>query len=111
MDWAFEAKDATKELIEKFGNLNTPIVIKLCSKFKKQNENVKVNPSDVTELLVQNLNNTLQVDNQPKLVERLPLIFSEVKEFRNANGFLNVYLVDNQFADRIQVTLKKKQIK
>jgi hypothetical protein len=38
MDWAFDCKDSSKDqdkLDEKFGNFNTPILLKLCSKYNK----------------------------------------------------------------------------
>ena len=145
IDWAFDCKDGgyfsgdskptTKkqmELTSKFGNFNTPIVIKLCSKYNKsvQAERMRAEPRSIAQLVVERLNLQLGVDEADLTskdesaaelrtqlqiyasdIQRWPLVYSEVKEFSELNGFINVFLVNpsSQFADRVQVTLKKKR--
>ena len=97
IDWAFDSKDSSyfanielkkyssgqiathskiggnqkkqEDLDNKFGNFNTPIVMKLCSKYNKSNENnQKVNPNEISALVVETLNVLLKHDfeNPPK---------------------------------------------
>jgi pyruvate/oxaloacetate carboxyltransferase len=98
-----------KDLDSKFGNFNTPIVMKLCSKYNKgiQSTRMKADPSQICEKVVSNLNEMLA---QGDLSNRWPLITSEVQTFTSLNGFINVFLVhpESQLADRIQLTLKKR---
>jgi len=44
---------------------------------------------------------------------RWSLILSEVNQFTELNGFINVFLADpfSPLADRVQVSIKKKQIR
>ena len=54
INWNFDCKDSSTldtqtELNNKFGNFNTPIIMKLCSKYNKnlKSERVKVNQNEV----------------------------------------------------------------
>ena len=96
----------------KFGNFNTPIIMKLCSRYNKEitEENMKADPLGISKIVVERLNKLLAsevVDEKGKW----PLVTTEVASFSHLNGFINVFLInpESQFADRIQVTLKKKQ--
>mmetsp|Transcript_6195 Transcript_6195/g.10525 ORF Transcript_6195/g.10525 Transcript_6195/m.10525 type:complete len:88 (+) Transcript_6195:46-309(+) len=80
MNWAFDCKDSAyservkgkererlqkkqAELEQKFGNFNTPIVMKLCSKFNKraQSERMTVNPVKVAQRVAQSSQSLLSL--------------------------------------------------
>ena len=142
VDWAFDCKDSTynantkeeqkktggqiatnskvgfsskkqEELDSKFGNFNTPIIMKLCSKYNKSvnqaDNSQKVNPIEIANIVVQHLNmilkhdydnNSNQSDN--KIVSRVKstdlqrwnLIFSEISTFSQLNGFINIHFAN-----------------
>jgi hypothetical protein len=37
-------------------------------------------------------------------------VFSEVHKFEALNGFINIYLLNEQFMDRVHVTIQKKNV-
>jgi hypothetical protein len=98
MDWAFECKDVEdkkesgKDFLEKFGNFNTPIIMKLCSRYNKkiQSSRMRADPAEIAKKVAQRLNEMLQAgteEDKEKMMElkirqqdviKWPLIFSEV---------------------------------
>lgn len=113
MEWSFETKENYQQ--EEYGNFNTPIIMKLCSKFNKQIQSgrMKAIPTEVSEVLAAKINSILgEKEQRPKECEKWPMVFSEVSKITTLNGFLNIYFANptSPFADRIQVVLKKKQL-
>ena len=81
---------------------------------------MRIDPKATCVKVVDYLNQMLAAHDDDELMKKLkmrpsdvfkwPLIMSEVREFTELNAFINVFLVNpqSQFADRIQITLKKR---
>ena len=77
----------------KFGNFNTPIIMKLCSKYNKKitSERIRANPNAIADQIAERLNLNLGNENS-NLRQKQPLVYSEIKSFTNLNAFINVFL-------------------
>ena len=80
IDWAFDCKDSgyysgdnkqnimkkkQLEITNKYGNFNTPILIKLCSKFNKDiiQEEARADPLKLGVIIAERLNYYLSIDS------------------------------------------------
>ena len=78
-------KDQTPALEKKFGNFNTPIIMKLVNKFnqKQISKELKLNDKEVAGTVKQQLNYHLKRDGAASQIDfkELQLVFSEIREF------------------------------
>lgn len=98
IEWSFESKDLSEELYQKFGNFNTPIIMKMCSKYNKDKQE-KADPVAIAELVVTNLNQDLEAQtllqynvSSSMVGVKWPLVVAEVMNFTARDGFINVFL-------------------
>lgn len=90
IDWAFDCKDAgygqgeadkpaqqkkQEEFLAKFGNFNTPIIMKLCSKYNKkiQSERMRADPSAICAKVIEYLNQMLASEDDDVLMKKLKI--------------------------------------
>lgn len=95
MSWDFDSKEHSRD---KYGNFNTPVVMKLVSKLNKKT-GLKLNPHSVCIEVVQALNLKLkkQSSSSPRLKEKVAktcMIREEVDRFEAMNGFINIFLAN-----------------
>ena len=60
-------------------------------------------PKEVAELLAKELNKRLEESEEG-------VVQSEVLKFEHVNGFVNVFLQNEQFMDRVQLMIRKKHV-
>jgi hypothetical protein len=106
IEWEFDVKDPAVAL--KYGNFSSPTVIKLASKFNKAalaKGEAKADASKIAAILAEELNLRLEDDEHG-----YTLVHSEVLKFDTINGFLNIFLQNEQFMDRVQLMIRKKHL-
>ena len=101
MSWDFDSKEHARE---KYGNINTPVIMKLVSKFNKKNESVQLNANTICSQVVEALNNRLkELLAHEEQSPNLALVVEEVERFESMNGFINIFLTNESFMDRVHV--------
>ena len=70
--------------------------MKLVSKFQKKNQSAKVNVAEVCAIIVNKLNAELVEGREVPQILR-----EEIKKFESMNGFINIFLTNEQFMDRV----------
>ncbi|CDW81477.1 UNKNOWN [Stylonychia lemnae] len=103
-NWEFDAKDHN---CEKYGNFSTSTIIKLVSKYNKStiSSNNPGNAEKIAETLAVELNKRLEDESEIQTV-----LHQEISKFSSSSGFLNVFLVNQQFMDRVHIMSKKKNV-
>jgi hypothetical protein len=108
MSWDFDSKEHARE---KYGNINTPVIMKLVSKFNKKNDSVQLNSNTICSQVVEALNNRLkELLAHEEQSQNLALVVEEVERFESMNGFINIFLTNEQFMDRVHVQFRKKVV-
>jgi hypothetical protein len=79
---------------QKLGNFSSPTLIKQCAKYNRGRATGKADAKIVAESLNEDLNRRLEE-------EESGIVQSEVLRFEHVNGFLNIYLQNEQFMDRV----------
>lgn len=87
INWEFDAKDVN---YDKYGNLSTPTIIKLVSKYNKSTISTgnPANPSQIAEILTAELNRRVESEDGTMFTQ----IHSEIQKFEALNGFINIFL-------------------
>ena len=92
----------------KYGNFSSTTIIKLVSKYNKKategSDLGKIEAREVGELITQELNRRLEEDTEASYT----LVHSEVARFNHMNGFINIFMQNEQFMDRVQLMIRKK---
>ncbi len=84
VNWEFDMKD--QSVSQKMGNISTPTMIKLCSKYNKGAKD-RVDNAKIAETFVKELNKRLEDEESG-----YTLVHSEVLKFDHLNGFVNIFL-------------------
>ena len=79
--------------------------MKLVSKFQKKNQTAKLNVAEICALIVKELNTKL-VDGK----EVQSILREEIKKFESMNGFINIFLTNEQFMDRVHIVTRKQSV-
>lgn len=87
-------------MVEKYGNFSTPTLMKMASKYNKANDKVpefqKVDAKKLAEQVTHELNTRLDQEHHA-----YSQVHNEVSKFEHMNGFINVFLQNEQFMDRV----------
>ena len=83
--------------------------MKLISKYNKTigSDQIQADPNAISEIFVQELNDILQ---KTDCGEHCGSVFCEIKKFETSKGFINIFLMNEQFMDRVHVIIKKKNV-
>eukprot|EP00347_Sterkiella_histriomuscorum_P005014 403358232 len=112
-NWEFDAKDHN---CERYGNFSTHTIIKLVSKYNKStiSMNNPGNAEEIAQIMADELNKKIHDEEGSGSGQsdqhNQTLIHQEIAKFEAKSGFLNIFLENSQFMDRIQIMNKKKTV-